>query len=111
MSLLGHKSDHVRCSAENPGVGCQFTELNSKFIIVFQSLQTSHYLINQVLPLFLFLAVAFHLNANQAMEFTCLFIVYLPPLVCTFYGCRDFICLLIALLIMLRIVCLSVFVY
>ena len=56
---LGHKSDHVRCSAENPGVGCQFTELNSKFIIVFQSLQTSHYLINQVLPLFLFLAVAF----------------------------------------------------
>ena len=108
MSLLGHKSDHVRCSAENPGVGCQFTELNSKFIIVFQSLQTSHYLINQVLPLFLFLAVTFHLNANQAMEFTCLFIVYLPPLVCTFYGCRDFICLLIALLIMLRIVCLSI---
>jgi len=68
VSLLGHKSDHVRCSAENPGVGCQFTELNSKFIIVFQSLQTSHYLINQVLPLFLFLAVTFHLNANQAMD-------------------------------------------
>ena len=111
MSLLGHKLDLVHCSAENPGVGCQFTELNSKFIIVFQSLQTSHYLINQVLPLFLFLVVIFHLNANQAMVFTCLFIVCLPPLVCTFYGCRDFICLLTALLIMLRIVCLSVFVY